>query len=1018
MFLKFIQFAKKSILFFKLISTLLLALSLTSQAKDNIGDTQATLEGRAVKGVLANARVDIYTIKNGVPDTSPVFQGITDASGNFSFNIPKDTISESLYVEVKPNGNSENPSLMHCDSFVGCATRNWMKTDFGETFPLKNNFLLKSFSVYDPSSNSFPIKLTPFEHMAVAYAQSLPKGLTKENFQQGLSYLSDIFLFSDSVQSLEAINLISAEETASASDDDIVAAIISSAFLAIDNSILRYEKIETILEKLSLQKGILAKTHETDSTEISLPLIAEKALNNIPTYLENRPTVRAHLERIKIAANSNTVGTLLNLEVAPGGKIISPSHLFECTDSCQFNLPENERVKLEAISELNFNFNDWGGACANSNDQTSTSCDIILSGNPTVSAGFTKQATILPNDANVLLAVSDNTERQNPQALQLSTVSGNIYIIVTSDPHIKQVDFFLDATSGTPHRTERSAPFDFAGPNKDGSAAAFDTSTLSDGKHFIYAVVTLSDGSMINLKSFFNVNNSSTPIEYTTLTIYIEGAGSVSEINSGFSCEKSACSVTLPKGFLVNLNAAPFDRGTDIFSGWQGLCEGEGDCIRSIDTEQTITARFSQLAPAPLPEEQLAIMVSQNPDRSNPMPLASETLAGPAYIMVPDHPNIEQVNFYINTTTGTPFRTENNAPYDLNGGTSNGTANPFDTTALNDGSHFIFTSITLNDGSIMTLKSVFEVQNSVPEPIEYVMLTMKIEGSGSVSELNSNFTCQTSNCSLKLPKGYLLNLTAAPLDNKNYIFSTWQGLCEGNGDCIHTLNSDQVITATFTELVQETPKVEPLSIELAVSRNSDRSNPALLESSTLSGLVYIELLSAVPVKQVAFFLDTSSDNTDTALKIENNAPYDFLGSDAQSNPKPLDTTTLSDGSHYIFALVILEDDSVMSVRSDFTILNTQKNTISWTPSEERESGTALAESEISKYIIYYGKSSRNYTGAIEISKRDANNLLPKAISVDFLEPGITYYFAGVTVDANGISSALSNEVSRLIEAAQ
>ncbi len=1025
MFSKTFRLPKKTKLLFQLIISSLIFFLLTSQADSthqntkseiktlNIDyNTHSVLRGRAVKGIIEHGEVSIYAISNGIPDSFPILNGTTDASGNFSITIPDELALESFYVEVKASTNAANPSLMLCDSFNGCAIRDSLKTDFGETFTLKNNFLLRSFAEYNPLNNSFEVKLTPLEHMAVAYAESLPNGLTANNFRTALAYLSNILLFSSSIQSIAAIDLTSVEETSSASDEEITAAIISSAFLNIDNKLLQAEDIETVLENLSRQKGILSKTSQNDSTDISLATIAEKSLSNIPTHLENRPKIREHLERIKTSANDgNADSVLLNLEAGPGGKIFSPSHEFECTGSCQYNVAQNELIKLEASPDSNSNFKSWNGTCPGLNGQTQTSCNTIMPGNQTIVAEFIAASAAAPSSSNYSILVSDNTDRSSPEDLQLNTVSGNAYILVREDPSIKQVNFYLDTTTGTPYRTENNAPYDMSGPNRNGTANAFDTTTLNDGSHFVYAAIVLTNGSVIKLKAFFTVKNSTAPIEYITLDISVKGPGSVSQANTKL-CQTDSCSFRLPKGTMLNLTATPLDSETHAFLGWQGLCDGTGSCVRLIDTDQAIAASFIELSPdtpiSAAPQKNIELALSPNPDRLNPMPLEASTLSGLAYIFVTADPGIKQVNFYLDTTTGTPYRTENNAPYDISGGNSDGAAIGLDTTTLSDGNHFVYAAVALIDGSVITLKASFKVENT--SSIEYVTLDISINGSGSVFQANTKL-CQTATCSFRLPKGTMLNLTAAPLDSETHAFSGWQGLCEGTGDCIHTINTDQAITASFTAIYQK-PK-EPFT--LVVSQNQDRSNPALLESSRLSGLNYIELQSTIKIKQVAFFLNSNADLQNTPLKIENNAPYDFLGSDGNGNAKSFDTSTLPDGSHYISALITLEDDTEVSVRSGFNTSNTIKNSISWSPPEKRASGATLTENEITKYIIYYGKSSRSYTGSIEVSQRDSNNRLPTNVSINHLDPGITYYFAGVTVDSKGLTSALSNEISKLVE---
>ena len=459
------------------------------------------------------------------------------------------------------------------------------------------------------------------------------------------------------------------------------------------------------------------------------------------------------------------------------------------------------------------------------------------------------------------------------------------------------------------------------------------------------------------------------------------------------------------------------------------------------------------ILPPPVLASNYSINVSKNSDRSNTIPLESSNLAGLLYIQVMDDTNIDQVNFYLDSSTGTPYQTENIAPYDLSGTNDDGSAKPLNTTELLDGSHYIFASIVLSDGSEITDTAYFNVNNPPPSN-DYVLLDVHINGQGVIKELNSGLECRESNCSFKFEAGTLVHLNATPT-NKTDEFSAWEGICEGKNDCIFSIDYDNTVTALFNEQVQDTQSKSSPSFSLVFNNNSDRGNPLLLQTDNLSGLVYIELLSSIQIKDVAFFLDSSPDSTSNARQIERLAPYDFSGTNSSNAPNPFDTETVSDGGHTIFALITLEDGTKVTTSSDFYILNinsdtsdsisdtsnsisdtsdsnrdtldstsdtsdsnnyssyTGQTTISWSAPTERENGMDLLQSEITKYVIYYGSQSRVYTDSIEVTEK-INNALPISVLVDHLEPGLVYYFSGITVDSSGLRSKMSNEVSKEI----
>ena len=83
--------------------------------------------------------------------------------------------------------------------------------------------------------------------------------------------------------------------------------------------------------------------------------------------------------------------------------------------------------------------------------------------------------------------------------------------------------------------------------------------------------------------------------------------------------------------------------------------------------------------------------------------------------------------------------------------------------------------------------------------------------------------------------------------------------------------------------------------------------------------------------------------------------------------------------------------------------------ITWTAPTQREDGAQLLPAEIAEYVIYYGKESGVYDG----SKRTA--VLNMSCSDLGLPSGVSH-IAGLTIDTNGLTSQLSNEITRNISA--
>jgi hypothetical protein len=72
------------------------------------------------------------------------------------------------------------------------------------------------------------------------------------------------------------------------------------------------------------------------------------------------------------------------------------------------------------------------------------------------------------------LAMSFKPDRSSAVRLDGSAVKGKIYVFVRNSKTLDKVDFYLDRQS-TPVRTDRAAPFDFAGTAPDGTGLPYDT---------------------------------------------------------------------------------------------------------------------------------------------------------------------------------------------------------------------------------------------------------------------------------------------------------------------------------------------------------------------------------------------------------------------------------------------------------------------------------------------------------------------------------------------------------------
>jgi List-Bact-rpt repeat protein len=84
-----------------------------------------------------------------------------------------------------------------------------------------------------------------------------------------------------------------------------------------------------------------------------------------------------------------------------------------------------------------------------------------------------------------------------------------------------------------------------------------------------------------------------TPVPMSTLNVEKSpagtGSGTVTSDPSGINCGND-CTATFQTGNTVRLMAAPASGST--FAGWSGACSGTGDCMLTMNTDQTVSARF------------------------------------------------------------------------------------------------------------------------------------------------------------------------------------------------------------------------------------------------------------------------------------------------------------------------------------------------------------------------------------------------------------------------------------------
>ncbi len=80
-----------------------------------------------------------------------------------------------------------------------------------------------------------------------------------------------------------------------------------------------------------------------------------------------------------------------------------------------------------------------------------------------------------------------------------------------------------------------------------------------------------------------------------TLSVTIEGNGSVTSQPSGVNCSQGTCVEEFPQDTSLTLTPRPATG--HVFVEWQGACTGSGSCMVTLDNPRSITAVFAVLVP-------------------------------------------------------------------------------------------------------------------------------------------------------------------------------------------------------------------------------------------------------------------------------------------------------------------------------------------------------------------------------------------------------------------------------------
>lgn len=175
------------------------------------------------------------------------------------------------------------------------------------------------------------------------------------------------------------------------------------------------------------------------------------------------------------------------------------------------------------------------------------------------------------------------------------------------------------------------------------------------------------------------------------------------------------------------------------------------------------------------------------------------------------------------------------------------------------------------------------------------------------------------------------------------------------------------------------------------------NRPPTISGDPASSVIVGDLYSFTPVA-------TDADGDPLSFTIQNSPGWaNFDAASGTISGTPL----MGDIGTYQNIVISVSDgqlsDSLPDFGIDVTQVGTASATLSWAAPTRNNDGSPLAD--LAGYIIFYGKSSGNYSNQIRVDNPSITNYV-----VDGLTGG-TYYFAAKTFNSAGVESEFSGEAS-------
>src|SRR6202451_572690 len=233
--------------------------------------------------------------------------------------------------------------------------------------------------------------------------------------------------------------------------------------------------------------------------------------------------------------------TSLTVSVTGSGTVSSNPSGITCPNACVYHFTGGSQVVLTASPVTGWSFSSWGGACSGSGG-----CTVTMNAAEPVTATFVQDVTLSVSVTGSGSVTSAPTGISCPSTCSESVAPGT------------QVTLNATPANG----------FGFSGWGGACSGVGNCVLTMNTGQ---------------------SVTATFAQTQYT-LDVSVAGNGTVTSSPTGISCP-SVCTMNYSSGTPVTLTATP--AGGATFNGWGGACSGNGSCMVTMNSIESVTAKFS-----------------------------------------------------------------------------------------------------------------------------------------------------------------------------------------------------------------------------------------------------------------------------------------------------------------------------------------------------------------------------------------------------------------------------------------